>query len=271
MDSSGPIYALIALAVLVLTPAGISLYAWLCTRIAKNGGKVPVEKFGVADLIGAGALVVLFAYVAATGFNAPEREIHDSDLVNNAMVDLIIMSSLCSFLHFRGINLITQFGLRAVKFLKVVGFAFLFLSAIYPTLLLVSGISQYLLGPDAKPQELVKYFMDASQQMNYRTLLFTFFTGVVIAPIVEEFVFRGYIYGVLKRYFGITAGIVLNAALFAVVHVNAASLLPLFILAVCLTLAYEYKGSILVNMGMHSLFNFSQFSLMILLSSHHTK
>jgi membrane protease YdiL (CAAX protease family) len=38
------------------------------------------------------------------------------------------------------------------------------------------------------------------------------------------------------------------------------SLLPLFVLGGCFTLAYEWSGSILVSMTMHALFNFFSLS-----------
>ena len=50
-------------------------------------------------------------------------------------------------------------------------------------------------------------------------------------------------------------GVFFNAALFAAIHVNLPAFAPLFVLAVCLTLAYEWTGSIWVSMCMHSLFN----------------
>ena len=54
---------------------------------------------------------------------------------------------------------------------------------------------------------------------------------------------------------GVPAGILINAALFAGIHLNAPSFAGLFVLAVCLTLAYEWTGSLLVPMAMHALFN----------------
>ena len=77
----------------------------------------------------------------------------------------------------------------------------------------------------------------------------------MVAPLVEEFVFRFFLYGVVKRYFGRGVGLVANASLFAAVHAHLPSAAPLFVLGSCFTLAYEWSGSILVSMAMHSLFN----------------
>jgi membrane protease YdiL (CAAX protease family) len=84
--------------------------------------------------------------------------------------------------------------------------------------------------------------------------------AIVIAPFAEEFIFRFFLYGVLKRYFGRGIGLILNALLFGAVHVHLPSLGPLFVLGSCFTLAYEWTGSILVSMTMHALFNFISLS-----------
>jgi len=77
-------------------------------------------------------------------------------------------------------------------------------------------------------------------------------------------VFRFFLYGVLKRYFGIIAGLLINALLFAAVHQHLPSFAPLFILGCCFTLAYEWSGSILVPMAMHALFNSANLVLLAL-------
>ena len=79
--------------------------------------------------------------------------------------------------------------------------------------------------------------------------------AVAIAPIVEEFVFRFFIYGVLKRYIGCLLGVILSSLLFGAAHAHLPSLVPLFVLGSCFAIAYEWSGSILVSMTMHSLFN----------------
>ena len=46
--------------------------------------------------------------------------------------------------------------------------------------------------------------------------------------------------------------------LFAAAHTHLPSAAPLFVLGACFTLAYEWSGSILVSMAMHTLFNSAQ-------------
>src|SRR6059036_2683736 len=79
--------------------------------------------------------------------------------------------------------------------------------------------------------------------------------AVAIAPVVEEFLFRFFIYGVLKRYFGRLLGITFSALLFAAAHAHLPSFAPLFVLGSCFAIAYEWSGSLLVSMTMHAIFN----------------
>jgi len=78
---------------------------------------------------------------------------------------------------------------------------------------------------------------------------------VAIAPVIEEFLFRFFLYNVIKHYFGRLLGVILSALLFAAAHAHFPSFVPLFVLGGCFAIAYEWSGSILVAMTMHSLFN----------------
>jgi membrane protease YdiL (CAAX protease family) len=110
--------------------------------------------------------------------------------------------------------------------------------------------------------------MNASQASDTGTICLTMLLGVVVAPAAEETIFRGYLYGVLKRYTGGLAAAVLSAALFAAMHLSLSSLPALFILALCFTLAYEATGSLLVNIFMHAFFNLWNFLVVLWVARH---
>ena len=115
-----------------------------------------------------------------------------------------------------------------------------------------SVLTQHLLRNETSLQNIVELF-NGSPSIRQRILVIVL--AVAIAPIAEEFVFRFFIYGVLKRYCGFFLALLLNALLFAAVHAHLPSFAPLIVLGGCLTLAYEWSGSILVSMSMHMLFN----------------
>jgi len=78
---------------------------------------------------------------------------------------------------------------------------------------------------------------------------------VFIQPACEEFLFRGFFYGVWKRFLGPLGGGFLACLLFAAFHGSLAAFAGLFVLAVCLNIAYERTGSLLVPIGRLALFN----------------
>ena len=77
----------------------------------------------------------------------------------------------------------------------------------------------------------------------------------VVAPIVEETFFRGFIYGWMRRRLNVPAAAVLSGCFFALVHFQPVIFVPLAILGAGLALLYEYSGSLLPGMVVHGLFN----------------
>jgi len=79
--------------------------------------------------------------------------------------------------------------------------------------------------------------------------------AVVLAPVAEEFIFRGVLFPFLKQLGMLrTAWIGLNL-FFAFIHGDAAIFLPLFALSVALTWLYEKTDNLLAPMLAHALFN----------------
>ncbi len=78
---------------------------------------------------------------------------------------------------------------------------------------------------------------------------------VILAPVCEEIVFRGYIYGATKRFTDRFFACLFSSLLFAVAHYNINALLPLLFLAILLTVAYELTGSLWAPISIHALFN----------------
>lgn len=78
--------------------------------------------------------------------------------------------------------------------------------------------------------------------------------AVLAAPVFEEFIFRGLLFGGLRRSMGVRQAMLASAAVFAIVH-PPLSMLPVFVLGLCAALAYEGTGSLLAPMITHALYN----------------
>ncbi|MGH7991817.1 MAG: lysostaphin resistance A-like protein, partial [Limisphaerales bacterium] len=86
--------------------------------------------------------------------------------------------------------------------------------------------------------------------------------AVVLAPVAEEFIFRGMLFPFVKKlgyprfaWFGVSF-------LFALIHFDAAIFVPLFVLALALTWLYEFTDNLLAPIVAHSLFNAANLALL---------
>lgn len=78
--------------------------------------------------------------------------------------------------------------------------------------------------------------------------------AVVAAPLCEEFIFRGLIYGGLRRSMNAAQAMLMSAAIFAVVH-PPLSMLPVFVLGLCTAWTYERGKTLLAPMLVHAIYN----------------
>jgi hypothetical protein len=93
-------------------------------------------------------------------------------------------------------------------------------------------------------------------------LLLALFAVIIMAPLIEEFLFRGTLQTYLKRHLGPRSSIMLTALTFALFHFatsqglgNLSLILSLFILGIYLGFLYERQGSLFAPIGLHMTFN----------------
>ncbi|MEZ5276480.1 MAG: CPBP family intramembrane glutamic endopeptidase [Opitutaceae bacterium] len=118
------------------------------------------------------------------------------------------------------------------------------------------------LGLSTAPQPLVGIFQEADEP-GY--LIALAFLAVVVAPINEELLFRGGIFRFLKSRFPTSLAMIVSSVLFALLHLNWFSFLPLFTLGCFLSLVTLKTGSLKPAILMHALFNLN--SVLAILAS----
>lgn len=267
MEYSGPLPAWLAAAAAALLVVALLVYGTLLRRLLASWGKVRVGRLGFPDLFFAIVLSTWFLALAASGFRHEPKPVESSDILSGSLVYMLVICTIILTLRSRGIRALRIFGIHRLAFPAALGIGALMLVAAYPLIVSAFAATHHFLGLTARRQEIVEFFIDASQSADRWSLVITLLLGIVLAPIAEEFIFRGYLYGVFKRYMGPAAALLLNSALFAAVHVNLASLPALFVLAACFTIAYEVTGSLLVNVCMHALFNLVSFAAILTYSN----
>ena len=105
----------------------------------------------------------------------------------------------------------------------------------------------------AAGQDLVKWLQPGTYPLHVRLLLIAF--ALFEAPLVEEPLFRGIVFRGLAKSMPIWAAMAASGFLFALIHVNAATFVPLWFLGVAFAWLYWKTNSILAPMTAHFLFN----------------
>lgn len=75
--------------------------------------------------------------------------------------------------------------------------------------------------------------------------------GVIVAPIVEEIFFRGFVFAGFRDRFGWVAAALISAGFFAVFHLQPISLLPIFLMGLVFAYLYHRTNSIWPAVIMH--------------------
>jgi len=90
-------------------------------------------------------------------------------------------------------------------------------------------------------QDTVKFFQHSQDKLALGAMAVA---AVIVAPLCEEIVFRGYLYPAAKRFTGPATAMFCSALLFSLAHGSLAMLLPLFLLGFAFAWIYERTGSL---------------------------
>ena len=159
------------------------------------------------------------------------------------------------FLRLHKLNWRDALGLRGTDLKKSLMLAVGVLAITLPVIWLLQGLSGALLekiGVPVENQRAVDIFLGIKSPW-FRACFGIF--AVVIAPVAEEFVFRGMLYPFVKQLGRPRAALFGVSALFAAIHFDAGTFVPLFAFALVLTWLYEMTDCLLAPIAAHSLFN----------------
>lgn len=87
--------------------------------------------------------------------------------------------------------------------------------------------------------------------------------AVVLAPAVEETIFRGIMYPYLKQRIGVPMALSVTSILFAAIHMNLVIFIPLVFLGFVLAGLYERMDSLLTPIITHAVFNATNFFMLV--------
>jgi membrane protease YdiL (CAAX protease family) len=188
-------------------------------------------------------------------------------------------------LRWNEINWRNFFGLQKKNLLRRLGW----MSVVLTVALVFEcayEITLQKIGWESQPEAAVKLLLDAPV---WPTGIYLGVFAVVLAPVAEEFIFRGVLFRFFKRFpwpalvrlfravnmptfarltpgrrfWRIFAWLGVSS-LFALIHGDIAIFIPLFVLALALTWLYEKTGNLLAPIAAHSLFNMANLVILLL-------
>ena len=223
-------------------------------------------------------MVIVGCYYALIHFSTYQEstsltEIDSVEVAAMIIFQFVSMTILLAGIFFtlfyvRGVDLAELLGLRRLRSSQIIVWALAMMAITFPIVIGVALGWNFLLerafGEKPQSQELVT-IMSESGDMTVKLLIA--FSACIFAPVTEEILFRGYFYPALKRFSERYFAAIVISLLFALIHSNTMSVLPLFVLAMSFTIAYELTGCLLVPIVMHAMFNTIQVVLMFLYPS----
>jgi len=226
-------------------------------------GNVPTSQFTPLDILGVGAaLLLLISNVIVVPFFDPEQlesagEMSGFSLIIAGLVSQMIPAGIAIFFLAFRFNIVEILGLQRPDWKRIAVIVALGMLAIY----MLAGIAGFIAEPllkqtfgEKNPQAAVQMMQDAKAN-NPKLLIGLAFLACIAAPVCEEIVFRGYFYGVMKRYSCRYFAAVTTGLIFGLVHGSMWSLAPLVVIGIVLAVVYELSGSLWAPMICHCIFN----------------
>ncbi len=125
---------------------------------------------------------------------------------------------------------------------------------------ILCGLALQSAGMEPETQKTVQLVQSENAPGN---LLALGVVAILIAPVVEELLFRGVFYPTLKQQGHPVLAVVGVSLLFALSHANAMTFLPLALLSAALIWLYEKTNNLLAPIVAHALFNAANFIMIV--------
>lgn len=254
------VHNMAGLAMITFAVVGVLLLASRVKRraeVAPPPGPPETPRWAVVEV---GLLLIGTIPIAVTVLFGTKALGYEGDLVRGEIVPSALISLLLCILAYAIVRARGQ-GLRALGFAPgphgtlgaaAIGVRFFLMGfPIYYGVNEMTGLLQQWAGVprSMNPAAVAVLTTDSTAQL---AAMIGF--ALVIAPLTEELILRGFMYPAFRARFGRVLATVLTATLFAVLHPTT-DMPAIFCLGVALTLAYERAGSLYGPLTTHAVFN----------------
>lgn len=200
---------------------------------------------GFAGAVVGGVVLGVTATAFGASFEDPPASVN---ILGTVVQDASLIASALLFARMAGAPRPWHFGLRPTRFWPALGWTLLTWLAFYG----VTAIWLTVLGADPKEDDLTEQLGVGESTV---ALVAVAILVCVIAPITEEFFFRGYFFGALRNWKGIWPAAIITGIFFGGIHAgssDATFLVPLGFFGFALCLLYARTGSLYPPIVLHA-------------------
>lgn len=213
--------------------------------------QVPVEKetysvpWSIGDTwLGVVLLVLISGGMVAALFLGLKREYFQN--IGVLLLELVYLLPIVLIFAWRRISW-KHLGFGAFN-INVVGIGCGLLLGGYSIILLHNWLLT-IFGVDTQGDQIFQMF----DQLESPVWLFV--VGAIVAPIVEEIFFRGFLFQGFRQKYGWMPALFLSSAIFGAAHLDPVSLIPTFVLGCVLAVVYHRSNSVWPGILFHAAIN----------------
>lgn len=253
---------------LLLALSGLSLLgAWALDRNRLPGVKLPKERsprepplWGAREVV----LVLIFWIAAKVFFGVAFSIVADSGPLIEALqfcgIEIAAAAATLWAVSavVRGTGQLPEvLGFRSPSGREIAAAIVLWAVLFFPFRLVHLAWLEVLmtLGAEPEAQPLVESFRQVVSRGAWAAAVGYALPGAIVAPVVEETLFRGLLYGTLRRSVSPVGAAVVTSALFGAVHLSLSASVTIFALSLVLCYLYERTGSLYPAVAFHAVFN----------------
>jgi len=177
---------------------------------------------------------------------------------------IVTIAAMMFLAHVHFARRLKGFGLNIRTIVKDFFMAIVNLLVAWPIMMAAITITTFVAGliwgTDYEMQQHQQLEM-ITQYTQLPVRIMIVFVAVVIAPLLEEMLFRGFVQTTIRSFFGVRnsawPAIAASSVFFAIMHADPGHWPALFVLGVCLGYSYEKSGSLFRPIFIHLFFNAS--------------
>jgi membrane protease YdiL (CAAX protease family) len=203
-------------------------------------------------------LLVALQLLASTGFSADNINpaVFSTALGAVVYVLVLVVTIGAPWLIYKRRTTLEEVGLQRLPSWKDLGIAPIgFIAYLIVTAVFMIVAQNTLTFVDFDQQQDVGF---EALNLQYEYIL-AFITLVIIAPLAEEILFRGYLFGKLRKVTSLWVSILITSVLFGIVHLAWNVGIDVFALSIVMCLVLVWSGSLWPSIIIHMTKNFIAF------------